>query len=111
MGPKAQAVTKEVIEAFTKPYESSNGASANGAGGAGAASDLGRANVMLDMPADEQALRREFARRTWSDGLPVIAPTEERVEAMLEYCDRDPLPAARMIRRESRHVAHGNRLQ
>ena len=100
MGPKAQAVTGELIEAFTKPYESSNGARANGAGGAGgaaAASDLGRANVMVDLPADEQALRREFARRTWSDGLPVIAPTEERVEAMLEYCDRDPLEVLGVI--------------
>ena len=94
---KAQAVTSELIEAFTKPYASSNGARANGAGGAAAASGLGRESVMLDVPADEQALRREFSRRTWSDGLPVIAPTEERVEAMLEYCDRDPLEVLGVI--------------
>jgi len=25
----------------------------------------------------------------WSDGLPVIPPTAERVERMLAYCDRD----------------------
>ena len=94
---KAQAVTDELIEAFTRPYASSNGARANGAGGAAAASGLGRESVMLDVPADEQALRREFSRRTWSDGLPVIAPTEERVEAMLEYCDRDPLEVLGVI--------------
>ena len=75
MVAKAQAVTGELIEAFTKPYESSNGARANGAVGAAVATDLGRANVMVELPADEQELRREFARRTWSDGLPVIAPT------------------------------------
>ena len=94
---KAQAVTSELIEAFTRPYASSNGARANGAGGAAAASGLGRESVMLDVPADEQALRREFSRRNWSDGLPVIAPTEERVEAMLEYCDRDPLDVLGVI--------------
>ena len=94
---KAQAVTSELIEAFTRPYASSNGARANGAGGAAAASGLGRESVMLDVPADEQALRREFSLRNWSDGLPVIAPTEERVEAMLEYCDRDPLEVLGVI--------------
>ena len=118
MTAKAQEVTDQLIEAFTKPYSSSNGARANGASGStasdstashsaashSAASDggaapanLGRESVLLDLPADAQALRKEFARRTWSDGLPVIAPTEQRVEAMLEYCDRDPLEVLSVI--------------
>lgn len=98
MTPKAQAVTTQLIEAFTKPYVGSNGASANRTSSNGASpTNLGRENILLDMPADAQALRKEFSRRTWSDGLPIIAPTEERVEAMLEYCDRDPLEVLGII--------------
>lgn len=29
-------------------------------------------------------------RNTWQDGLPLVPPTEDRVAAMLTYCDRDP---------------------
>lgn len=29
-------------------------------------------------------------RNVWQDGLPLIPPTEDRVEAMLAFCDRDP---------------------
>ena len=97
MTAKAQAVTDKLIEAFTQPYVG-GGSSGNGASGTGAAAaQLGRGSVMLDVPADAQALRREFARRTWSDGLPIIAPTKERVEAMLEYCERDPLEVLGVI--------------
>ncbi|MGB1879994.1 MAG: hypothetical protein ACPHTD_04695 [Gammaproteobacteria bacterium] len=39
---------------------------------------------------DAETLDDEFCARGWSDGLPVVAPTRERVTAMLRYCDRDP---------------------
>lgn len=51
----------------------------------------GRLADLVDVPADIGALSRELARRQWSDGLPVIPPTEERVAAMLARTDRDPL--------------------
>jgi hypothetical protein len=35
--------------------------------------------------ADEQAARRLFAARGWTDGLPIVPPTPERVAAMLEW--------------------------
>lgn len=39
---------------------------------------------------DSDTLDDEFVARGWSDGLPVVAPTRPRVEAMLRYCDRAP---------------------
>lgn len=38
---------------------------------------------------DEERLFEEFCARGWTDGLPVIAPTPERVEAMLEGAGLD----------------------
>jgi hypothetical protein len=38
---------------------------------------------------DAAALDDEFNARGWSDGLPVVAPTHERVNAMLAITDRD----------------------
>ena len=41
-----------------------------------------------------------YIARQWGDGLPIVPPTAERVEAMLEYCDR-PIdkPIAKMAPR------------
>jgi len=35
-------------------------------------------------------INRLFIENEWSDGLPIIPPTAERVEAFLEFTDRDP---------------------
>ncbi|MDW3213645.1 MAG: hypothetical protein R8G01_06610 [Ilumatobacteraceae bacterium] len=42
-----------------------------------------------DLPADLDGFQREIERRDWGDGLPVIPPTPERVEAMLDGADPD----------------------
>ena len=34
---------------------------------------------------DEASVQEEFFDRGWTDGLPIVAPTPERVEAMLEH--------------------------
>ncbi len=39
---------------------------------------------------DDAQLDDEFEARGWSDGLPVVAPTRARVDAMLRYCDHLP---------------------
>ena len=39
---------------------------------------------------DDEFLDDEFEARGWSDGLPVVAPTRARVDAMLRYYDGDP---------------------
>lgn len=42
----------------------------------------------LEADADIEAIYELCLERGWSDGLPVIPPTAERVERMLAYCDR-----------------------
>jgi hypothetical protein len=42
----------------------------------------------IDSDDGLEAIQSLFLARGWSDGLPVIPPTPERVEAMLAYCDR-----------------------
>ncbi|MCC6707274.1 MAG: hypothetical protein IT492_06905 [Gammaproteobacteria bacterium] len=39
---------------------------------------------------DVDTVDDEFEARGWSDGLPVVAPTRARVDAMLRCCDRAP---------------------
>ena len=51
----------------------------------------GRAGPTLELPDDVAAVSREFAARGWSDGLPVIPPTEARVAAMLAGTPLDSL--------------------
>ena len=42
----------------------------------------------LEAADDYEAFNELCHERGWTDGLPVIPPTEERVERMLAYCDR-----------------------
>jgi hypothetical protein len=41
-------------------------------------------------PDDEEALHELFLRNDWTDKLPIVLPTEERVAAMLARTSRDP---------------------
>ncbi len=41
----------------------------------------------IDISDDPTAVFEAFTARSWSDGLPIIAPTEERVRAMLGHGD------------------------
>jgi len=51
------------------------------------APDLTTPTVMVDGNLLDEA----FEARGWSDGLPVVAPTRARVDAMLRYSDRSPV--------------------
>ena len=53
--------------------------------------ELGRLAGQVDLPEDVAAFSLEAQRRGWSDGLPLIPPTEARVEAMLAGVPQDPL--------------------
>ena len=45
--------------------------------------------AMVQCDDDPEAVYEFLCEKGWSDGLPVIPPTPERVERMLAYCDRD----------------------
>ena len=45
--------------------------------------------AMVECDDDPEAVYEFLCAKGWSDGLPVIPPTPERVERMLAYCDRD----------------------
>lgn len=49
---------------------------------------LAAPGARLEADADIEAIYELCLERGWSDGLPVIPPTTERVERMLAYCDR-----------------------
>ncbi len=44
--------------------------------------------VSMEGIADWEAANELMMARGWGDGLPIVPPTLERVERMLEYCDR-----------------------
>lgn len=76
-------LVEEVLEALTKPYtadESKNLAVLR---------PTPQRERLLE-PDTEENLHRLFIERGWSDGLPVILPTEERVAAMLAGTGQPP---------------------
>ena len=77
-------LVEEVLEALTKPYN---------------AEESRNVAVARPMPPERQRfikadtednLQRFFFERGWSDGLPIILPTEERVAAMLTGTRQPP---------------------
>ncbi len=72
-------VIDEIIEALTKTPE----VDAGGLSGVRLASEgVSEREIMLG-PDTEDNLQQLFYERGWTDGLPVVLPTEERVQAML----------------------------
>ncbi len=45
-------------------------------------------DVVFEGSFDE--INRYFYENLWSDGLPIVPPTRERIEAFVEFVDRDP---------------------
>jgi hypothetical protein len=70
----------EVLESLTRPL------GADDLGGI----DFDRSTPRLTDPDTEQDLHRLFRESGWTDFLPVVLPTEERVEAMLAGTSRPP---------------------
>lgn len=46
--------------------------------------------ALIEAPNDIDAINQLYRERRWSDGLPVVPPTPERVERMLDYTHRTP---------------------
>jgi hypothetical protein len=73
----------EILEALTKPYteeESRNHAIVR---------PVPEHRCMLDTDTEDN-LQRLFGERQWTDGLPILLPTEERVAAMLAGTSQPP---------------------
>ena len=51
----------------------------------------GRPAEIMQLPSDPFDFSQECQRRGWSDGLPLIPPTPDRVDAMVQSSGRDPL--------------------
>lgn len=77
-------VIEEVIEALTRPVRDDEFT-----GGFAPVSRTGVRQTLLE-PDTEDNLQRLFYERGWTDGLPIILPTEERVAEMLTGTNRAP---------------------
>ena len=53
-------------------------------------SDIGPAARRLDLDASAHAIYEYYYEEGWTDGLPIIPPTPDLVDAMLRYSDRAP---------------------
>ena len=79
-----QTVIDEVIEALTKPVSEDEFT-----GDFAPVSRTGIRQTQLEPDTDDN-LQRFFYERGWTDGLPIILPTEERVAEMLTGTNRAP---------------------
>jgi len=50
-------------------------------------------------------VQEHFYRRLWTDGLPIVPPTRERVDAFFTYTDRKPEEVIRMVPQEGREAS------
>src|SRR5918911_1477876 len=73
-------VMQEVVEGLTRPFSEAELAPAS----------YERSTPRCVEPASEEALHRLFLDNGWTDQLPIILPTEERVAAMLAATSRKP---------------------
>ncbi len=49
-------------------------------------------------------IQEHFHRKLWTDGMPVVPPTRERVAAFLSYTERSPDEVLRVVPQEGREV-------
>ena len=49
-----------------------------------------RTTPRLVEPDSEDNLQRQFLENNWTDGLPIVLPTEKRVAEMLAHTSRKP---------------------
>ncbi len=69
---------REMLEALTRPLDAADAAGAS----------FDRSTPRLLDPDTEEGLRRRFEEERWTDFLPIVLPTEERVDAMLAGTSR-----------------------
>jgi hypothetical protein len=75
-----KAVMQEVVEGLTQPLNDQDRKGLT----------FERTTPRLCEPATEEALHQQFLDNNWTDKLPVVLPTLERVAAMLKHTSRRP---------------------
>ena len=80
---KADTVVEMVIQAATQAPTPPHAARAK-------AVEHGLASQRISIPESIEEANAFFLEQGWGDGLPLIPPTEERVERMVAACRRDP---------------------
>ena len=91
MRGRAEPVMAAIVELATETE-----ASANRAAGPHTAADASRpaaaavVGERVTVADDMEAIFERFASEGWTDGLPIVPPTEERVAQMLAFSDLDP---------------------
>src|SRR4029077_15445798 len=50
-------------------------------------------------------VQEHFHRKLWTDGLPVVPPTRERVDAFLKFTNRKPHEVLRIVPQEGREAS------
>src|SRR3989454_1334200 len=73
-------VMQEVVEALTRPFDDEDLKPV----------EFDRSTPRLVEPDTEENLHRLFLENRWTDMLPIVLPTEERVAAMLAHTHRKP---------------------
>jgi len=90
MRRRAEPVMAAIVESATETGGGANRVTgsrgAAGSGGSAAAAVAERITV----EDDPEAIFERFAREDWTDGLPIVPPTEARVAQMLASTDLDP---------------------
>jgi len=75
-----KSVMQEVVEGLTQPLNEQDRKGLT----------FARTTPRLCEPATEDALQQQFLDNNWTDKLPVVLPTLERVAAMLKHTSRKP---------------------
>ncbi len=76
-----EKVIPDIIEKLTKPVKSSLGKKTR-------RREPGNRDIVFE--GSDAEIQEYFISRSWSDGLPIIPPTIEKVEEFLRFTDRDP---------------------
>src|SRR5256884_436555 len=81
-------VMQEVIEGLTRPFDDEDRKPV----------EFDRSTPRLCAPDTEENLHRLFLENNWTDTLPIVLPTEERVAAMLAHTHPKPAEGVGPIR-------------
>jgi hypothetical protein len=90
--PVMAAIVEIATDRGTRGVEARHGSAGArpSVGGLGGPFEAPHELVRITVENDPEAIFERFASQGWTDGLPIVPPTEERVARMLAYCDLDP---------------------